>query len=158
MASSSLTLSSHSLPNPSLSHAIYIKLTPENYLLWKTQLIPYLHGQCLFQFVDGSLPPPKLDLPDGTINSAYDTWIQQDQFFISALILSLYETLMDHIVGCTFACEVWLFLESTNTFVSQAQNSNLPSSRMALTLSLYIFVMLSSLLTLWHCWQTSPLC
>lgn len=54
--------SSASLPQPNFSHTIAIKLTPENYLLWKMQLVPYLHGNRLYKYVDGSCTAPKPEL------------------------------------------------------------------------------------------------
>ena len=50
--------SSHtpSLPGPSLAH--FLKLTESNYLLWAAQLRPFLIGQGLYKFVDGSAPAP----------------------------------------------------------------------------------------------------
>lgn len=46
---------------PSLLNAgnfLSIKLTNKNYISWKTQLIPYLKGQNLLSFIDGSNPCP----------------------------------------------------------------------------------------------------
>lgn len=37
---------------------VTIKLTKDNYLLWKAQIEPYLHWQRLFGFVDGSITQP----------------------------------------------------------------------------------------------------
>ncbi len=61
------------LPTPTyvlvFHHLVTIKLTRENYLLWKAQIVPYLRGQHLFGFLDGSQPAPSpyLDLTsDGT--------------------------------------------------------------------------------------------
>jgi hypothetical protein len=61
------------LPTPTyllvVHHMVTIKLTRENYLLWKAQIVPYLRGQHLFGFLDGSQPAPSpyLDLTsDGT--------------------------------------------------------------------------------------------
>uniref|UniRef100_A0A2N9J0L5 Retrotransposon Copia-like N-terminal domain-containing protein n=1 Tax=Fagus sylvatica TaxID=28930 RepID=A0A2N9J0L5_FAGSY len=50
-----------SSPTPgliNLHHVITIKLNRDNYLLWKAQLIPYLRGQHLLGYVDGTTPPP----------------------------------------------------------------------------------------------------
>uniref|UniRef100_A0A2N9FHD2 Uncharacterized protein n=1 Tax=Fagus sylvatica TaxID=28930 RepID=A0A2N9FHD2_FAGSY len=50
---------------PVVHHLVTIKLTRENYLLWKAQIVPYLRGQHLFDFLDGSRPAPSpyLGLP-----------------------------------------------------------------------------------------------
>uniref|UniRef100_A0A2N9HRV5 Reverse transcriptase Ty1/copia-type domain-containing protein n=1 Tax=Fagus sylvatica TaxID=28930 RepID=A0A2N9HRV5_FAGSY len=60
------TLSTNStisvLPSPThlpvVHHLVTIKLTRDNYLLWKAQIVPYLRGQHLFGFLDGSRPAP----------------------------------------------------------------------------------------------------
>ena len=50
------------LPSPThlpvVHHVVTIKLTRDNYLLWKAQIVPYLRGQHLFGFLDGSRPTP----------------------------------------------------------------------------------------------------
>jgi hypothetical protein len=54
----------------SLSHThqvIFLKLTNTNYLFWRMQMKPYLLGQGLFGFVDGSnsCPSPHIPTADG---------------------------------------------------------------------------------------------
>ncbi len=39
-------------------HLITIKLTRDNYLLWRAQIVPYLRGQHLYGFLDGSTVAP----------------------------------------------------------------------------------------------------
>jgi hypothetical protein len=55
----------------SLSHThqvILLKLTNTNYLYWRMQMLPYLLGQEVFGFVDGSntCPSPHVLAEDGT--------------------------------------------------------------------------------------------
>ena len=69
-ASSSSSSSSGILSTPSqdtshhsltpIQHLITIKLNRDNYLLWKAQIVPYLKGQHLFGFIDGSQNRPFL--------------------------------------------------------------------------------------------------
>jgi hypothetical protein len=73
MSSSSSSSSSSILAAPStitsshflspIQHLITIKLNRDNYLLWKAQIIPYLKGQHLFGFIDGTQPTPPKFLP-----------------------------------------------------------------------------------------------
>ena len=54
---------------PVVHHLVTIKLVHDNYLLWKAQIVPYLRGQHLFGFLDGSQPAPLQSLTvttDGT--------------------------------------------------------------------------------------------
>ena len=94
------------------------KLTRENYLLWKAQVVPYLCGQHLFQFVDGSspIPQPIIAAPsDGAsttlINPKFTQWQLQDQIMLSALISSLSEKVIAHVVKCTTSRDLWATLE-----------------------------------------------
>ncbi|KAA8524301.1 hypothetical protein F0562_010724 [Nyssa sinensis] len=123
-SSSSLTTPSSSLPNPSfpnLSHIISVKLTSENYLLWQVQIVPYLRGQRLYKFVDGSHPAPPCYLPDKSPNPEYETWVDYDQMVMSALISSLSESIIAEVVGCRSARDVWLSLAKTYASTSQAR-------------------------------------
>lgn len=81
-------------PHPFIS----IKLTRDNYLLWRAQIVPYLKGTHLFGYVDGSLSAPPTHIPTTendqlrTIpNPAFHSWHLQDQLIMSALTSSLTE-------------------------------------------------------------------
>ena len=89
-------------------HLVTIKLNCENYLLWKAQIVPYLRGQHLFGFLDGSRPAPlqtltvtAADIPTSQPNPDYHTWLVQDQMILSALISSLTENILAYVVRCT---------------------------------------------------------
>ena len=78
-------------------HLITIKLTRDNYLLWKAQIVPYLRGQHLYGFLDGSTMAPQSTIAAATArvttivpNLEFSSWHLQDQFILSALISSLY--------------------------------------------------------------------
>ena len=100
-----------------LPHHVTVKLTKDNYLLWKAQIVPYLKGQKVFGYVDGIVSMPPQTIPassDGTItipNPAFMYWVQQDQMLLSALISSLTENLIAQVVVYFTSCEVWLALE-----------------------------------------------
>lgn len=51
------TLSSTDPPKPfsSSSYLLTVKLTHDNFLLWKAQIMPYLRGKYLFGYVDGTI-------------------------------------------------------------------------------------------------------
>ena len=67
-----------------LNHRIIIRLSNDNFLLWKAQLTPFLRGQNLFGYVDGSIPPPprfyhttSIDSSEQQMlpNPAFDLWL-----------------------------------------------------------------------------------
>ncbi len=120
-SSSSTSENTHATPSSSLitnlPHLVTVKLTRDNYLLWKAQIVSYLKGQNVFGYVDGSISIPPQAIPassDGSItipNPAFLTWVQQDQIILSALISSLTESLIAQVVGYFTSREVWMALE-----------------------------------------------
>ncbi|KAJ9545242.1 hypothetical protein OSB04_024949 [Centaurea solstitialis] len=120
---SSSTISSSNISNPlsSLSHLVSIKLSNDNYLLWRAQMLPYLYGQKLFGFIDGSIPSPTQFLQDGTTNPEFITWFQQDQLLLSIIISSLSESIVGQILHYRSSSAVWYALETLFTAKSQAR-------------------------------------
>lgn len=77
-------------------HFLTLKLTQTNFLFWKTPLLPFLHGQSLIGFIDGTRPCPPAEISvegktEPEPNPDYLTWIQQDQCLMSLIISSLSE-------------------------------------------------------------------
>jgi len=73
------------------------------------QMLPYLLGQEVFGFVDGSntCPSPHVLAEDGTslqVNPLFLRWKQHDQLILSALLSSLSMKVMHFIVGCQSSC------------------------------------------------------
>lgn len=98
-----------------------MKLTNTNYLYWKTQILPYLRGQHLLGFVDGSYPcPPKtITENNATIpNPEAALWVDQDQLLMSLLISSLSEETLPLAVAVTTSQELWTVLESSLALAS----------------------------------------
>ena len=103
----------------SLSHThqvISLKLTNTNYLYWCMQMLPYLLGQGVFGFVDGSntCPSSHVLAHDGIslkVNPHFQTWKQQDQLILSALLSCLFMEVLHLVVGCQSSCSAWGTLE-----------------------------------------------
>jgi len=74
---------------------VSLKLTNTNYLYWQMQMKPYLLGQGVFHFVDGSVPYPPSHVFDSSVSSSltislsFLRWKQHDQLILSALLSSL---------------------------------------------------------------------
>lgn len=94
---------------------IPLKLSRDNYLLWKAQFVPLLKGHGLLSVVDGTAPIPpvvvKTTTSDGEIteeiNPTYTAWEKKDQMVLSWLISSLTEPLLPLIVGHHTAQAIW---------------------------------------------------
>nr|XP_051196491.1 extensin-like [Lolium perenne] len=74
-------------PPVHLAHLVTVKLNPDNYLVWRAQVLPLLRSYYLDGYVDGTIPcpPPMLQVlaPDGTPmalpNPAHRQWMAQDR-------------------------------------------------------------------------------
>ncbi|KAF5463307.1 hypothetical protein F2P56_019229 [Juglans regia] len=114
-------------PSPSLnssiataaSHLVTIKLIIDNYLLWKAQIEPFLCSHQLFDHLDGSASAPVPTI-DGKLNPAYTTWSLQDQLILSALNSTLSESVLNQVLECKTAQQVWQTLQNLFTAQSSA--------------------------------------
>lgn len=115
------------LPINTLMHLITIRLSPSNYLLWKSQLIPLLTHQNLMGHVDGTscAPPSELLVDDkSSPNPAYSVWLAADQRTVIILHASLTEEAFSEIFGLDTTRQIWVALETAynNSSVERIQN------------------------------------
>lgn len=101
-----------------------IKLTPRNYLAWKSQFLPLLNYHDMNSFIDGSLAPsptiPSTTNPtENIVNPAYTKWFQRDQLLLSWILSSLSEEVYSYIIDCSTSFAAWKALESAFGSVSQ---------------------------------------
>ena len=112
-----------------LDNKITIRLTPDNYLYWRTQVDPILRTNLLFGFVDGSLPCPAAEIANPAAatdegaspmiaNPLYAAWHQQDQSILSALVASLTEGVLGMVMLIPTSQQAWETLEAS--FASQS--------------------------------------
>ncbi|CAA7059936.1 unnamed protein product [Microthlaspi erraticum] len=107
-------------PIPNLSNCVTIKLTLENYTIWRDQFEAFLWGQRLLGFITGGIPPPLptltvTDLTGATSqarNPAYTTWCQTDQVVRSWLLRSFSDTILRLVHRCTSSYDVWMALSN----------------------------------------------
>ena len=130
--STTFTLNTMTTPSPTtltpIHHLITIKLTRENYLLWKAQIVPYLKGQHLYGYLDGSIAalPQSLTIEVGgdvqvIQNPDFGHWYLQDQMILSAIISSISERILAHVVKFNTSRDVWQALEKMFTSQSSAR-------------------------------------
>lgn len=89
------------LPSPvpptqihNVHHHILEKLTQDNYILYRFLMIPFLEGQNLFRYVDGTTPRPPQFILNTTLgllvaNPYYQSWYHQDRMIFNAIISTL---------------------------------------------------------------------
>ena len=120
----------------SLSHThqvISLKLTNTNNLYWRMQMKPYLLGQGVFGFVDGSnsCPSPHILVADDVslqVSQHFLHWKQQDQLIRSALLSSLSMEVLHLVVDFPTSCSVWHTLEQALTSTSNSRIMQLHGS------------------------------
>ena len=105
------------VPLANTYHVVSLKLTNTNYLYRRMQMKPYLFGQGVFHFVDGSVLCPPSHIFDSSassssiINPSSFYWKQQDQLIVSALLSSLSVDVLHLVVDCSTSHCVWCILE-----------------------------------------------
>jgi hypothetical protein len=91
-AEASTALAALVIPSSLINFAnqISIKLTSNNYLYWRTQVVPILRNNLFYGFVDGTIPCMSAFIPNPLVtidggapatiaNPLYLAWHQQDQ-------------------------------------------------------------------------------
>ncbi|KAJ0754857.1 putative transcription factor interactor and regulator CCHC(Zn) family [Helianthus annuus] len=124
MASSSTT------SNPmmtGLAPMIAIKLSPTNYINWRTQMLPIITYQQLLPHIDGSQSAPSPLVRSGNKdvpNPDYAEWARNEQQAIILLNASLTEEAFSVTIGLTSARDIWTALEAAfcNASVERIQN------------------------------------
>ncbi|KAJ8639207.1 hypothetical protein MRB53_015901, partial [Persea americana] len=117
-----------------IHHFLPIKLSPTNYLMWRSQFMPLLKGHNLMGFIDGTNPCPPIFVSaakdDGSkskeddspsLNPDYVSWSRQDQLLLSWILSSLTEGVHAQVVGLSTSYEVWHHLATTYASTSKAR-------------------------------------
>ena len=78
---------------------------------------PFLLGQGVYSFVDGTSPCPPSHLASAetstlSINPAYLSWEQQDHLIMSALLSSLSVEVLHLVVDCNTSHAIWTMLKT----------------------------------------------
>ncbi|WVZ83847.1 hypothetical protein U9M48_030944 [Paspalum notatum var. saurae] len=125
--------SSSSSSSPSLGPPVTEKLTRENFLLWKAQVLPAIKGARLMGILDGSVKAPpatikitKDDKTTSTIsNPDYEQWVVQDQQILGYLLNSLSKEILAQVATLSTSAEVWTTLQVMHSARSRARITNL---------------------------------
>ncbi|KAK1680235.1 hypothetical protein QYE76_041083 [Lolium multiflorum] len=114
-----------------LAHLVTVKLNPDNYLLWRAQVLPLLRSYYLDGYFDGSLPCPpavvQLTTADGhplpVANPAYRQWTAQDQAILRAIQSSLMPSVAGMVLFATSSYDAWRTLESSFSSQTMARSN-----------------------------------
>ncbi|KAK1681190.1 hypothetical protein QYE76_042038 [Lolium multiflorum] len=117
-------------PPVHLAHLVTVKLNPDNYLVWRAQVLPLLRSYYLDGYVDGTIPcpPPMVHVlaPDGTPmalpNPAHRQWTAQDQAILSAIQSSLMPTVAGMVLFAETSHQAWSTLDASFSSQSMARS------------------------------------
>jgi hypothetical protein len=113
-----------------LAHLVTVKLNPDNYLVWRAQVLPLLRSYYLDGYVDGTIPcPPSMVhvlAPDGTPmalpNPAHRQWTAQDQAILTAIQSSLMPTVVGMVLFAATSHQAWSTLDASFSSQSMARS------------------------------------
>jgi len=111
-----------------ITNQLTIKLTEDNYLFWRAQVLPVLRSNGLMNFISKEFSAPPVEIanpqagdagaPAKIPNPTYTAWFQQDQAILSAFLASLMPEVFGIIVLATTSEEAWSTL--AGSFASQS--------------------------------------
>jgi gag-polypeptide of LTR copia-type len=96
------------------SHQIHTILNHDNYLVWKSQIVPVLRDYDMMCFIDGTDPPHRsLTAADGSIsiNPTFSRWQQQDQLILAGIFNSISQSILAQVINCNSSFQLWLKLQ-----------------------------------------------
>ncbi|CAL9248911.1 unnamed protein product [Arabidopsis halleri] len=119
----------YSSPSLQISNCITIKLTEQNYIIWKSQFESFLRTQALLGHVNGSIRRPMEFIPvvnnegltEQIVNPDFQVWAKADQVVMSWLLGSMSEDVLRLVVDTISAQEVWLTLANHFNRVSSSR-------------------------------------
>ena len=123
-------MASTSAASTSVSFTIPVseKLTRDNFLVWRAQVLPAVRAARLVGILDGSSAEPspmiQVEKPDKSTekveNPAYVQWIAQDQQVLSYLLSSMTKEILVQVSSLEHTAEVWKAI--TEMFSSQSKS------------------------------------
>nr|XP_040249587.1 endochitinase A-like [Aegilops tauschii subsp. strangulata] len=113
------------------AHLVTVKLSADNYLLWRAQVLPLMRSHYLEGYVDGTLPCPPAMVPvpsaaGGSVmvsNPAHRRWIAQDQAILGAIQSSLTPSVAGMVVFAATSRDAWATLDSSFSSQSLTRSS-----------------------------------
>lgn len=113
------------------AHLVTVKLSADNYLLWRAQVLPLMRSHYLEGYVDGTLPCPPAVVPMPSVNGgsvmvpnpAHRRWIAQDQAILGAIQSSLTPSVAGMVVFAATSRDAWATLDSSFSSQSLARSS-----------------------------------
>lgn len=117
-----------------LNIPISTKLNRSNFLAWKSEITPVLHGHGLYRYLTEDPPSEQLTV-DGSqhTNPRFSHWHWQDQHILSWMRSSISDNILGQVASCTSAAELWKSLQQSFSATSWPCLSELRSSLQTMT-------------------------
>jgi gag-polypeptide of LTR copia-type len=107
------------------NHQLNTILGPENYLIWKSQVLPVLRGHGLIAYIDGSSSLPNDIIPSSTgiilPNPNFERWHQQDQHILAWMFQSISHPTLAQVINCNTSLQLWQVIQHSHTSHSLAK-------------------------------------
>jgi gag-polypeptide of LTR copia-type len=108
--------------------SISAKLDRTNFLTWKSQIEPIIHGYGLFDFLSSNTTTPSQELilaEKNQPNPAFINWRKQDQLLLGWLRSSIKESIMSQFISCRTSFDLWKSLHRVYSAVFVARVTDL---------------------------------
>lgn len=113
---------------PPITSVVTIRLSRDNHMMWKAQVLAYLRTHCLFPIASGDEAAPAKAISSGTgdsatqvPNPAYAVWYHKDQTILGGILATVSEDVLPHIMMATSAAGAWGTLETLFAARSRAR-------------------------------------
>jgi hypothetical protein len=123
--------SSSTITNPLLGHVVVEKLSKNNHLLWKAQVLPIIRGARLEGYLTGStkmsnefLLTHEGDKEVKTLNPAHENWVAMDQQVLNFLLSSMTRDVLQQVSTCKTAAAAWSTIECSFGSLTRARIVN----------------------------------
>ncbi|KAL5822962.1 hypothetical protein ACOSQ4_020862 [Xanthoceras sorbifolium] len=103
-----------------LNFNLSVKLTRDNYVHWRAQILPAIRALSLEKYIDGSCLCPakyvKVSVAEGVtetaISEVFEDWCRADQLLLCWLMSTISEGLIGEVSDCLSSLEFWRIIET----------------------------------------------
>ncbi|PKU69741.1 Retrovirus-related Pol polyprotein from transposon TNT 1-94 [Dendrobium catenatum] len=99
-----------------LKNIVPTQLSPENYSLWRSQIVKLLRANGFEQFLDPAFSPPdkQIRTSDESFvpNPKYTQWIHMDQNLAAAMCSTISQSILPYIIHLESTATIWTALET----------------------------------------------
>ncbi|KAI0503664.1 hypothetical protein KFK09_014599 [Dendrobium nobile] len=99
-----------------LRNLVTTPLAPDNFLIWKSQILKTLRANGFATFLDPKIPPPAqfLTLTDGSssANPAISQWLLTDQNLSASICSTISSSILPYVISLYSTAQIWAALET----------------------------------------------